>query len=142
MSFSATRLTCFALLSAMEEDMRAAIEAAAGHMEINELMSPDLAELAQGRRSKDGLGVASKVAGLLPYLDFADSYEILRRHAALVPTELSEPLSGIGPQVQRVIKIRNRVAPYPSDGDRRLLATARLGEHPGNSARRTLAGVS
>ena len=77
MSFSATRLTCFALIAAVEEDMRVAIEVQLGSLPILEAITEDRASRAQVRRQKDGLSFAETLPGLLPYLDFADSYELL-----------------------------------------------------------------
>ncbi|MFJ6272593.1 hypothetical protein ACIQG8_21750, partial [Pseudarthrobacter oxydans] len=74
MSFNATRLTCFALISAIEADCRSVI-----------LGLPDGADwpadsidaatyrLRRERGSHDSVGPAV----LVDFLDFADSYEIL-----------------------------------------------------------------
>jgi LuxR family glucitol operon transcriptional activator len=110
MSFSATRLTCFALLSAMEDDMRASIEAFLGDRLIADVLAPTKAELCQSRRNKDGLGAAGGLAGLLPYLDFGDGYEVLASHKEELDDPLQADLKLIAPQLARTIAIRNRVA--------------------------------
>ncbi len=110
MSFSATRLTCFALLSAMEDDMRASIEAFLGDRPILDVLAPSKAELCQLRRSKDGLGTAGGLAGLLPYLDFGDGYEVLAANKDDIDEPLKSDLKLIAPHLARTIAIRNRVA--------------------------------
>jgi len=127
MSFSATRLTCFALLSAMEEDTRAFIEAFLGSRPIADVLDAPKAELCQQRRSKDGLGVASALAGLLPYLDFGDGYEVLAAHKGGLDVPLQSDLKSIAPQLPRTIAIRNRVAhtrPMEIDDSAHLLDLA------------------
>jgi LuxR family glucitol operon transcriptional activator len=110
MSFSATRLTCFALLAAMEQDMRDAIELHLGDKSLVELLPQERAEKAQARRLKDGLKIANNLGGLLPYLDFGESYELLTGRGRELPEDFGESIRLLGPRVARVIAIRNRVA--------------------------------
>ena len=110
MSFSATRLTCFALIAAVEEDMRVAIEVQLGSLPILEAITEDRASRAQVRRQKDGLSFAETLPGLLPYLDFADSYELLMSRKSKLADSMVESLKKIGTYVGRLIEIRNRVA--------------------------------
>jgi LuxR family glucitol operon transcriptional activator len=127
MSFSATRLTCFALLSAMEEDMRNSIEATSGEVAIEQALPQDRAERAQARRVRDGLTAAKSLTGLLAYLDFADSFELLMSDKGKLETSLVESLKLISPHFERVIAIRNRVAhtrPMDIDDSANLLDLA------------------
>src|ERR1039458_10709585 len=96
MAFSATRLTCFALIAAMEEDMRAAIEEYMGDLTISGVLPPERADRAQARRRTDGLPSATSLPGLLPYLDFGDSYEALMGRKDILPGELVAALTAIG----------------------------------------------
>lgn len=107
MSFNATRLTCFALISAIEADCRSMI-----------LGLPDGADwpgdsidaatyrLRRERGSHDSVGPAV----LVDFLDFADSYEILLRHKKDLSPPLQDSLSSVAPRLQDVTAIRNRVA--------------------------------
>lgn len=128
MSFSATRLTCFALLAALEEDMRATIEACLGDSSIGEVVPSDRADRAQERRKKEGLAEAASLAALLPFLDFGDSYELLMSQKARLVPGLAGALQRIGPAVPRLIAIRNRVAhtrPMEIDDSAHLFDIAR-----------------
>jgi Tfp pilus assembly protein PilF/cold shock CspA family protein len=110
MSFSATRLTCYALIAAIEEDIRAALETALGDDPIEQVITSERVEKAQSRRKADGLGGATSVAGVLPYLDFADGYELSMSHKDRLSPDMVAGLRGIAPNLARVIAIRNRVA--------------------------------
>ncbi len=127
MAFSATRLTCFALIAAMEEDMRATIEEFLGDLSITQVLPPERVSRAQARRQAEGLLLANSLPGLLPYLDFGDSYESLMARKEVLPRGLSIALAAIGPRIPRLIAIRNRVAhtrPMEIDDSAHLLDTA------------------
>ena len=106
MSFNATRLTCFALISAIEADCRALI-----------LKLPDGSEwptesieaaTKRLRRERGSQEVSPSL--LVDFLDFADSYEILLRHKNELAPRVQESLSTVAPRLQDVTAIRNRVA--------------------------------
>ena len=54
MAFSATRLTCYAVIAAVEEDMRAAIEEHLGMLTIAQVLPIERADRAQARRQEPG----------------------------------------------------------------------------------------
>ncbi|MEU0267496.1 NB-ARC domain-containing protein [Nocardioides sp. NPDC006303] len=110
MSFSATRLTCFALLAAMEQDMRSAIQDYLGDRAAEDLIPADRVTRANGRRVKDGLPETADLPGLLAYLDFGESFELLASASKELPPAFQASLKGLGPSVGRTIAIRNRVA--------------------------------
>lgn len=110
MSFSATRLTCFALLAAMEHDMRDAAETYIGQRDVETALPSERAERAQLRRAKDKLAPTTSLPALLPYLDFADSYELLQSNSSDLPSDLGKCLGMIASSVSRIVAIRNRVA--------------------------------
>lgn len=111
MSFSATRLTCFALLSAMEEDLRSEIEALASADDVTQLLGSERADLVQKRRSRDqGSRSTDSVAALLPYLDFADAFEVLTKYKTQLPHSFAEQLRSLGTRHDRLVGVRNRVA--------------------------------
>ncbi|MER2087455.1 NB-ARC domain-containing protein [Rhodococcus sp. (in: high G+C Gram-positive bacteria)] len=127
MSFSATRLTCFALVSGIEDDMRSLIADALGDADIANAVPQDRAERAQLRRAKDGLPPATALPGILAYLDFSDSWEILMTHAKALREVTRESLNSIKTALQRIIEIRNRVAhtrPMEIDDSAALLDVA------------------
>ncbi|MEA5054960.1 MAG: hypothetical protein VB093_16160, partial [Propionicimonas sp.] len=78
MSFSTQRLTCYALISALEADMRIAMQVASGDAAPESVLPVDRVTTAQDRRAKSGLRLARTLSGVLDYLDFAHIYEALR----------------------------------------------------------------
>ncbi|MFK5583223.1 NB-ARC domain-containing protein [Serinicoccus sp. LYQ131] len=111
MSFSAARLTCYALLSALEEDLRSEIEAVASAAEVSNLLGPERAEKVQQRRARDqGSRPTDSLAALLPYLDFADAFDILLKYTNELPSTLVDQLDSLKPRFQRLGAVRNRVA--------------------------------
>jgi hypothetical protein len=110
MSFSATRMTCYALLSAIEHDLRDAVETHIGDSLAEDVLPAGRLERAQERRLKDRLPAANDLPGVLPYLDFGDVYELLMSQAERIPDALSDSLRSIASSVPRIIAIRNRVA--------------------------------
>jgi len=77
----ATRNTCFALISAVEEDFRSLILATAEAIRVDEFLPSDVRENAIRRRTND-LQMESIVLNvqdvdLLPYIDFADISKVI-----------------------------------------------------------------
>jgi tetratricopeptide (TPR) repeat protein len=119
----------------MEEDMRGAIEEHLGELAITDVLPADRVERAQVRRQADGHAAANSLPGLLPYLDFGDSYEALAGRKQLLPEGLARSLAAIGSEVARLIAIRNRVAhtrPMELDDSAHLLDVAALLLKEGN----------
>lgn len=111
MSYSATRLTCFALLSALEEDLRQHIEVHLGASNPAEVLTEDELEKTQKRRKADrGARDSGSLPELLSYLDFAESYQVLFRHSAKIPNDLLEMLKPAQRRFDKLIPVRNRVA--------------------------------
>lgn len=108
MSFNATRLTCFAIISAVETDCRESLLAleAEEHVVIpKEAEAAASARLARDRKtSGDGLDV------LVQYLDFADSYQALLANKKKLSPSLGEALTTLAPHLEALIQVRNRVA--------------------------------
>ena len=111
MSFSATRLTCFAILSAIEEDLRSEAETHLPDGDVSTLLASERLARIQERRSKDHPGATTASLGaLLPYVDFQDAYEILMRRKAELPSDLYEQLKEFSERLARLTGVRNRVA--------------------------------
>lgn len=110
MSFSATRLTCFAIISALESDMRSQIDLVAANLPLDQVLSQDLIESSSARRSRDGHLDAGTLSALLPYLDFADGYKVLSKFNDIHSAEHIASLQILKPQFDRLVAIRNRVA--------------------------------
>lgn len=110
MSFSTQRLTCFALISAMEADMRIAMQVAAGDVPPESALPADRVAGAQDRRAKAKLRPARTLSGVLDYLDFGHIYEALRAARTNLPPDTDNALDAIRQHVSKLIEIRNRVA--------------------------------
>jgi LuxR family glucitol operon transcriptional activator len=111
----------------MEEDFRASIEACLGDLPIDKALPPARAQRAQERRGRDGLPAAKALTGLLAYLDFGDSFELLMSQKQALEGSLLDSLRVAAPQIERVIAIRNRVAhtrPMEIDDSANLLDLA------------------
>lgn len=106
MSFNATRLTCFALLSAMETDCRTMILSLPAGADWPEASL----EVATQRLGRERGGQEAEVSALVDFLDFADAYEILLRHKGCLEPSVQASLSAVAPRLQDVTAIRNRVA--------------------------------
>lgn len=112
MSSSATRLTCFALLSAMEEDLRNAILGAHEEGEDPRVaLGPDRYDRAAIRITREmGAKAQLSIASLVPYLDFAESYEVLSKKKKELPEQAQESLRIFAPYLGQLTQVRNRVA--------------------------------
>jgi len=113
MGFSATRLTLHALLSAMEEDLRALIGTYLdGHASSESLLSRDVWAKATERLGKDQgmLTDEPDLKHVLYYVDFADLYQCLNGNRSALPGAAAKELKAVTPQLQSLVPIRNRVA--------------------------------
>ncbi|MFJ5048933.1 cold shock domain-containing protein [Streptomyces sp. NPDC088719] len=111
MSLSATRLTCYALLSAIEEDLRLRIEVALYGLPLEEVLGEERLSSAVDRLSRDqGTASSPSLADLLPYVDFSDSFEILNSAAKKLEPREAEFVKGKTSLLQKLTPVRNRVA--------------------------------
>ncbi|MFJ1897179.1 NB-ARC domain-containing protein [Streptomyces sp. NPDC088115] len=112
MSSSATRLTCFALLSSMEEDLRSIILSACEDTEsAQDILNTARYEKAVIRLTRDlGNQVNIHISSLAPYLDFADAYEVLSGIKVRLAEEIKESLKIFAPYLNKLTQVRNRVA--------------------------------
>src|ERR1035438_6904078 len=75
----ATRLTCFALLTAAEIDLRRHIELLASRSNRVDILPPDVRQNAKRRGEADGVSLsADSDLDLLDYIDFADIAKTLQ----------------------------------------------------------------
>lgn len=112
--FVATRNTCFALTSAIEDDFRSLI-LAVGDPDGNggDLLPVDVKEMALKRRTADLRmdSIASNVreSDLLPYIDFADIAKILESRLAPRSEAHKEWLTSAARRLLSLTPARNRV---------------------------------
>jgi len=106
--FNATRLTCFALISSIESDSRAAV------LELQAIHGVALPEAmitkVEARLAHDRGSSAQSAAALVDFLDFADTQEFLLSHKALLEVALRDSLLAIARLIGPFTRTRNRVA--------------------------------
>jgi LuxR family glucitol operon transcriptional activator len=106
--FNATRLTCFALISSIELDSRAAIVDLQAAEDAP--LTPALVEKADARLTHDRGTSSRDTRALIDYLDFADAHEFLLSHKAHLEAALRDSLSGVAGLLGTFVQTRNRVA--------------------------------
>lgn len=107
-SFSASRQTCFALISALEEDLRAAISSLLLPDAEDSLFTLDEIQKVRKRQSRDRETAAS--GNLLDYIDFADGFLVLLRNGSKLPDDLHNELRANQSNLNKLVPVRNRVA--------------------------------
>ena len=109
-SQAATRLTCFALLSSIEEDLREFVRAR-GPLDSGTL-DPELRTRARARWEENtnarGLEPSSEDE-LLSYTDFGDLAAILARMKSRLPDADQQWIGTTVPKLQKHVSVRNRV---------------------------------
>lgn len=109
-SFNTSRLTCFALISALEADARDLI------LQLDELADeikwPSQAQTnAQDRFARDNGDISATRMALVHYLDFPDATQILLGNKATALQMINrEALETLGTRSETLVAIRNRVA--------------------------------
>jgi hypothetical protein len=111
-SFSAARLTCYALLSAIEEDLRDLLVIAARDHQPSQVLHSMAHANAQSRfaREEGELANSPSLPRLLPYVDFPDLIAALNRYRSNFEDHQSKALHGWAGNLERLVPIRNRVA--------------------------------
>jgi Tfp pilus assembly protein PilF len=113
MGLSASRLTLYAVLSSLEDDLRKGIVA---HLEgtktSDNLLSPEISEKCRERmRSELGGEISdASLLELLEYADFGDLLQVLNRNSAQLPTGFQDILKRFNVRLEKLIPVRNRVA--------------------------------
>lgn len=102
--------TAYVLLGSIEADLRSIVANFADEEELGAVLGEEAVSRAQDRRSKDGLGRATTITQLLPYVDFQESYEATLRIKETLPQESARGLSNLHPRIISLVPVRNRVA--------------------------------
>src|SRR4051794_1497197 len=106
MSFSASRLTCFALISSLEQDLRSNILRFLVDEDYTATLTETQADRAAKRRGRDtGSRNTASLTALLPYLDFADGYEVLLANRTRLPGDLADQLTKMATSLQRITAV-------------------------------------
>src|ERR1051325_3126925 len=110
-SYSASRLTAYALISALESDLRSiAIEYLREAGTPIELMGRELYQTISQRLAGDYGNVSDPaLAELLDFADFGGIVDFLNRHRPKLPSGVAAALGAVAPDLQKIAPIRNRV---------------------------------
>ena len=111
MSPSVARLTLFALISAVEEDLRRLMLLHLGHLDPPRVLPPEILRNAADRLAGEGARghAPPSLRELAPYLDFADAYKVLNAPGAHLPAPLSAHLRPLTESLDAIAPVRNRV---------------------------------
>ena len=112
MAYNLSRMTAYALLSALEEDLRASIKSAIGlKSHADEGFDQILARRAKDRLEKD-LGFRfeeNELFSLVDYFDLGDSIQTINAHSQAFPVDYQEQIRQASASFSRIISVRNRV---------------------------------
>jgi hypothetical protein len=125
------RLTLYALLSAIEEDLRDLIALhLTGQGEPRDLFGAEIAERASAKYLRD-VGMSPSNASLdqlLNYTDFGDLCQILNRQRSLLPTALAAYIREVTPLLDNQIEFVNEIVDHLTEHG--VLSVDRLYESP------------
>jgi LuxR family transcriptional regulator, glucitol operon activator len=111
MAPSITRLTLYALISAIERDLRAFImEFFAPTLPAQEILD-DAFQRAFTRWTDDAdaADIEPTTKALLPYADMGDLLQVIGRHRKLLPDSVGWGVKQMLPVIERLLPVRNRV---------------------------------
>lgn len=110
---TATRNTCFAIISAIETDLRAHITDRCAVAGVSDILPPDVRETATRRWHADHNSSATfhpeSDFELVDYTDFADLAKVLHRTLKNTAADGSSTITEIASALERVAPVRNRV---------------------------------
>lgn len=112
MAYNLSRMTAYALLSALEEDMRDLIKENAGTEDyLNPAFDSGLVEKAKARLEKD-IGAEydeRTLDNLVDYFDLGDTYQFVNGVPIFFVPEVSQGLRTLTKQFEKIVPVRNRV---------------------------------
>lgn len=129
----AARNTCFAIISAIEDDFRSSIHSIAeSYAAQADILPPDIRENAMKRRTADlrmdTAGTRIPDTELLPYIDFGDISKIFRSRIAPLLQTASDWIVEATGLLEKLVATRNRVChsrPLEPDDLAKLIELAR-----------------
>jgi len=113
MSFSLSRQTIYAILSAIEADLRTLIGNHLGWMEdVPAILGSEVFSRAVERFHKDSQTVGSQATldELLFYIDFSDTYAILNQHRSDLPQDVASAVRESTKTLEALAPVRNRIS--------------------------------
>lgn len=111
MAFNLTRMTVYALISALEEDLRAIVKVLVQQDVDNINFPEELKERAKSRLEKD-LGFTYdnvSLYDLVDYLDLGDTFQIINANPTHLPSHIATFIKKNSRTLEKIIPVRNRV---------------------------------
>ncbi|MBK0013739.1 NB-ARC domain-containing protein [Stenotrophomonas sp. S41] len=112
MAFNLSRMTTYALLSALEHDLKTSIRIFLGEDSLSQSkLDKGISSRALDRLEKDvGFEIDDpRVKDVVEYLDFGDTFQIINSQREKFPTELTAEVKHRTSDLEKVVAIRNRV---------------------------------
>lgn len=108
MAFNLTRMTAYALISAIEEDFRNLIKQ---YIDDESKVNSELLDRAKQRIEKDVGGRFDDLnfSELVDYFDLGDTFQTINTNKVLIPENIYDPIKKFGKELESLIPIRNRV---------------------------------
>ena len=107
-AFNLTRMTIYALISAIEEDLRSLIKS---YISEEKIITPEILSRAKGRIEKD-IGVlfgGIELNELIDYFDLGDTFQTINSNKSLFPAHISKTIKEMTKNLELIIPVRNRV---------------------------------
>ncbi|WP_323975737.1 tetratricopeptide repeat protein [Aeromonas hydrophila] len=111
MAFNLTRMTVYALISALEEDLRTITKNLVQQESANVIFPKELKERAKLRFEKD-LGFTfedTSLYDLIDYLDLGDTFQVINSNTLNLPHHISAIVKKNSKTLEKIIPVRNRV---------------------------------
>lgn len=111
MAFNLTRMTVYALISALEEDLRSITKSLVQQDCDNINFPNELRERAQTRLEKD-LGFTFEdvtLYDLIDYLDLGDTFQVINSNPTNLPSHISSTIKKNSKTLEKIVPVRNRV---------------------------------
>ena len=108
MAFNLTRMTIYALIAAIEEDLRALVKL---YIQDESQLDPALQDRTKSRIEKD-IGVIFgdiDVKELIDYFDLGDTFQTINANGDSFPSHIYRVIKSITKDLEKIIPIRNRV---------------------------------
>lgn len=111
MAFNLTRMTVYALISSLEEDLRSIIKNFLPQQIDTKIIPEDLKNRSKNRMEKDlGFTIGDySLFDLVSYFDLGDTYQIINSNKGLLPEHISDCIKKNTRSFDKLIPIRNRV---------------------------------
>jgi hypothetical protein len=103
------RVALYAVISAIEEDLRSVLARGLGVSAAPGIFGDELTARAQDRAHRDLGDRPTTVGELLPYVDFGDAWQLVARQGAPLPPVWSSTAKQLAPRLEKLVATRNRV---------------------------------